>query len=340
MRQPCEILMRPICLARLLAALALVATSLAPLWPGEAMAQSGAWPTRTVRFIVPFTPGGANDLLPRIFAERMQGTLGQSVVVENRPGAGSNLGTANAASQPPDGYTLLLASVAHVVNVSFFLKLPYDPIKSFEPVTMVATIPFVLTVNPALGVSSVKELIALLREKPGSTYATAGIGTSHHLGAELLRTMTDLQLTHVPYKGAAGIVPALLANEVTFSIASISTLVPHFKSGKLRALAVAGSERTPLLPEGPTIAEAGGLPGFAIDVWFGVLAPAGTPRSIVDRLNSEINAIVRDQNVVRDKFAPVGLSPVGSTPERFMEVMKADLAKYARIAKEANIKPE
>jgi len=149
-----------------------------------------------------------------------------------------------------------------------------------------------------------------------------------------------VQLTHVPYKGAGGIVPALLANEVTFSIAAINSLMPHFKSGKLRALAVAGSERTPLLPDVPTIADAGGLPGYSIDVWFGVLAPAGTPRAIVDRLNTEINAIVHDPNVVRDRFVPVGLSPVGSTPERFMEVMKSDLAKYARIAKNANIKPE
>jgi tripartite-type tricarboxylate transporter receptor subunit TctC len=337
MRPSYAILMRP-CLPRLLAALAVVAAL--PLWPGDALAQAGAWPNRTVRFIVPFTPGGANDLLPRIFAERMQSTLGQAVVVENRPGAGSNVGTAYAASQPADGYTLLLASVAHVVNVSFFLKLPYDPIKSFDSVTMVATIPFVMTVNPSLGVNSAKELIAYLRARPGSAYATSGIGSSHHLSAELLRTMTDLQLTHVPYKGAAGVVPALLANDVTFSIASISTLVPHFKSGKLRALAVAGSERTPLMPEVPTIAEAAGLPGYAIDVWFGVLAPAGTPRPIIDRLNGEINAVVRDQNVVRDKFAPVGLSPVGSTPERFMEVMKTDLVKYAKIAKEANIKPE
>jgi len=331
-------LMRPFRKTGFLAAL--VAAFLTPLWPGEALAQSHAWPSRPVRFIVPFTPGGANDLLPRIFAEGMQASLGQPVVVENRPGAGNSIGTAYVASQAPDGHTLLLASVAHVINVNFFAKPPYDPIKGFEPVSLVATIPFVLTVNSALGVNSLKELIALLRSKPGAAYATAGIGSSHHLGAELLKTMTGVQLTHVPYKGASGIVPALLANEVTFSIAAINSLLPHFKSGKLRALAVAGSERTPLLPDVPTIADAGGLPGYSIDVWFGVLAPAGTPRAIVDRLNTEINAVVRDPNVVRDRLNPVGLSPVGSTPERFMEVMKTDLAKYARIAKEANIQPE
>jgi tripartite-type tricarboxylate transporter receptor subunit TctC len=317
----------------------LMVTLALPPGTGAALAQSGAWPTKPVRFIVPFTPGGANDLLPRIFAERLQG-LGQPVVVENRPGAGNNVGTSYVASQPADGHTLLLASVAHVVNVNFFAKLSYDPIKDFAPITLVATIPFVMTVNSALGVHSLKELIAVLRSKPGSPYATAGIGTSHHLGAEMLKTQTGLNLTHIPYKGAAGIVPALLANEVTFSIASISTLVPHFKSGKLRALAVTNSERTQLLPDVPTMADAGGLPGYALDVWFGVMAPAGTPRPIIDRLNSEINAIVRDQNVVREKLSPVGLSPVGTTPERYMEVLKGDLAKYIRIAKEANIKPE
>ncbi|MFM9972370.1 MAG: Bug family tripartite tricarboxylate transporter substrate binding protein [Burkholderiales bacterium] len=301
-------------------------------------AQSGSWPTKPVRFIVPFTPGGANDLLPRIFAERMQ-NLGQPVVVENRPGAGNNVGTAYVATQPSDGHTLLLASVAHVVNINFFAKLGYDPIKDFAPITMAATIPFVMTVNASLGVSTTKEMIAYIRAKP-STYATAGIGTSHHLAAELLRTMTGADLTHIPYKGAAGIVPALLASEVTFSIASMSTLVPHFKSGKLRALAVSGSERTPLLPDVPTMGESGVLPGYAIDVWFGVLAPAGTPRPIIDRLNSIINGIVRDGEVVRDKLTPVGLSPVGSTPERFGEVMRADLAKYVKITREANIKPE
>lgn len=308
------------------------------LCAGQASAQSGPWPSKPVRFIVPFTPGGANDLLPRIFAERMQ-NLGQPVVVENRPGAGSNVGTAYVASQPADGHTLLLASVAHVVNVSFFTKLGYDPIKDFAPITMVATIPFVFTVNSSLGVNNTREMIALLRTKP-ATYATAGIGSSHHLAAELLRTMTGADLTHIPYKGASGIVPALLANEVTFSIASMSTLVPHFKSGRLKALAVSGSERTPLLPDVPTMGESGVLPGYAIDVWFGVLAPAGTPRPIIDRLNTLINAIVRDTDVVREKFVPVGLSPVGSTPERLAEVMKTDLVKYVKIAKEANIKAE
>jgi tripartite-type tricarboxylate transporter receptor subunit TctC len=322
---------------RVLMTLALGAVLALPA--GDATAQAG-WPNRPIRFTVPLPPGGANDLLARVFAERLQANLGQPVVVENKPGAGGNVGTEFVAKQPGDGYSLLLSSNTHVINVSFFAKLPYDPIKDFEPVSLVATIPFVLTVNPNLPVHDMKEFLAFVRAHPGSTYGTAGIGTPHHLGAELLKTMTGVDIVHVPYKGAAFLVPALLTGEVTFSIASISSLVGHFKTGRLRPIAVAMESRTPLLPDVPTIAEAGPLPGYAIDVWFGVLAPAGTPRAIVDRLNAEINRVLQDPQVVKDRLAPAGLSPVGTTPERYMEVMKADLAKYAKIVKDAGIKPD
>jgi tripartite-type tricarboxylate transporter receptor subunit TctC len=324
---------------RKIVSLAALAAGLA-LHIGTPYAQTGNWPNRPIRFIVPLPPGGANDLLARVFSEKLQPILGQPVVVENKPGAGGNVGTEYVGHQPADGYTLLLSSNTHVINVSFFSKLPYDPIKDFEPVTLVATIPFVFTVNSSLPVQNLKEMIAYLRAHPGSTYGTAGIGTPHHLSAELFKTMTGVDITNVPYKGAAFLVPALLTNEVTFSIASISSLVPHFKSGKLRALAVANAERTPLLPDVPTMAEAGPLPGYAIDVWFGVLAPAGTARPIVDRLNTEINKVLRDPDVVNNRLHPVGLSPVGTTPERYMEVMKADLVKYSKITKDAGIRPE
>jgi len=319
--------------------IALVVGAVLALPAGEAAAQA-TWPNRPIRFTVPLPPGGANDLLARVFAERLQANLGQPVVVENKPGAGGNLGTEFVAKQPADGYSLLLSSNTHVINVNFFAKLPYDPIKDFEPVTLVATIPFVLTVNSSLPVQNMKEMLAYLRSHPGSTYGTAGIGTPHHLGAELLKTMTGVDITHVPYKGAAFLVPALLTSEITFSIASISSLVPHFKSGKLRAIAVANESRTSLLPDVPTMAEAGPLPGYAIDVWFGVLVPAGTPRPIVDRLNAEINRVLQDPDVVKNRLNPVGLSAVGTTPERYMEVMKADLVKYAKIVKDAGIKPD
>lgn len=305
-----------------------------------ARTQSTTWPIRSIKFVVPLTPGGANDYMARLFAERLQSVFGQPVVVENRPGVGGNIGTDYVAKQPPDGYTLLLSANTHVINPSFFTKLPYDPLKDFEPISLVGTIPFVLTVNAATPVNNLKEFLALARAKPGAvTFGTAGIGTPHHLAAELLKSMTGVDMVHVPYKGAAGIVPALLSGEITCTIGAINSLLPHIKSGKLRALAIAADTRTPSLPDVPTIAEAG-LPGFNIDVWFGVLAPAGTPRTVIDRLNTEINKYVRDPQVIREKLNPVGIEAVGTTPERYMEVMKADLAKYTKIARDANIKPE
>ena len=321
---------------RICTALALSAVLALPV--GEAGAQ--AWPSRPIRFVVPYPPGGSNDILARLFAERMQANLGQPVVVENKPGAGANIGTEFVAKSAPDGYTLLLSSNVHVINVNFFAKLPYDPIKDFQPVSLVAIVPFVLTVNSNLPVTTMKEFLAYVRAKPGATFATAGIGTPHHLAAELLKTMTGIEIVHVPYKGAAFLVPALLAGEVTFSIAAINSLLPHYKSGKLRPLAVVSTARTPLLPDVPTMAEAGPLPGYGLDAWLGVLVPAGTPRAIVDRLNIEINRVVRDPQIIKEKFNPIGLSAVGTTPEQYMDAMKADLVKYAKITKDAGIKPE
>ena len=321
---------------RICTALALSAVLALPV--GEAGAQ--AWPSRPIRFVVPYPPGGSNDILARLFAERMQANLGQPVVVENKPGAGANIGTEFVAKSAPDGYTLLLSSNVHVINVNFFAKLPYDPIKDFQPVSLVAIVPFVLTVNSNLPVTTMKEFLAYVRAKPGATFATAGIGTPHHLAAELLKTMTGIEIVHVPYKGAAFLVPALLAGEVTFSIAAINSLLPHYKSGKLRPLAVASTARTPLLPDVPTMAEAGPLPGYGLDAWLGVLVPAGTPRAIVDRLNTEINRVARDPQIIKEKFNPIGLSAVGTTPEQYMDAMKADQVKYAKITRDAGIKPD
>ena len=304
-------------------------------------AQAQTWPTRPLRFVVPLTQGGANDLIARILAERLQGPLGQPVVVENRPGAGGNVGTEFVAKQPPDGHTILLSANTHVINVSFFAKLPYDPLKDFEPISLIGTIPFVFAVNANTPVATAKEFIELARSKRGTiTYGTAGIGTPHHLAAELLKSMTGIEMEHVPYKGAASLVPALVGGEISCTIGAINTLLPHFRSGRLRALAVAEAKRTSLLPEVPTIAEAVPAPGYAIDVWFGVLAPAGTPRPIIDRLNTETNKIMRDPQLARERLNPIGIEAVGTTPERYLEVMKADLVKYAKIAKDANIKPE
>jgi tripartite-type tricarboxylate transporter receptor subunit TctC len=307
----------------------------------QAWAQTDQWPNRAIKIIVPLTPGGSNDFLGRLFAEQLQTRLGQPVVVENKPGAGGNVGTEFVAKQPPDGYTLLISSNTHVVNLNFFPKLPYDPIKDFEPISLVATIPFVFAVNANLPAKTVKEFIALAKAKPGTfTYGTAGIGTPHQLAAEMLNVRAGIDMVHVPYKGAAGIVPALLAGEITCTIGAMNSLLPHFRSGKLRPLAVAPATRTSLLPDVPTLAEAGPFPDFAVEIWLGVLAPAGTPRPIIDRLNAEINRIVRDPQTMKERLNPIGIESVGTTPERYMEIMKADIVKYARIVKEAKIKVE
>ena len=308
---------------------------------GEAAAQSGPWPNRPIRFVVPLPPGGSPDYLARLLAERLQPVLGQPFVVENKPGAAGNIARDFVAKSPADGYTILMSESAHVMSAAVVAKLPYDPIKDFEPISLAATIPFGLTVNSSMPVHSLKEFIEYAKASPRAlTYGTAGIGAPHHFAVELLRSTTGIKVVHVPYKGSAGIIPALLSGEIDFSIAAVNSLLPHFKSGRLRPIAMAGSSRTAILPEVPTIAEAGALPGYAVDVWLGVMAPAGTPRSIVDRLNAEINRSVRDPQVIKDRLTPVGLEPVGSTPEQLLDTMKTELAKYAKVAREAGIRPE
>ena len=325
--------------ARILVVSALCA--LLSLAAGEAAAQSGPWPNRPIRFVVPLPPGGSPDYLSRLFSERLQIALGQPLVVENRPGAGGNIAREFVARQPADGYTILMSESSHVMAAGIGARLPYDPIKDFQPISLAATIPFGLTVNASTPVRSLKEFLDLAKSAPRPlTYGTAGVGAPHHFAAELLGAMTGINVVHVPYKGSAGIIPALLSGEIDFTIAAVNSLLPHFKSGKLRPIAMAGSSRTAILPEVPTIAEAGPLPGYAVDVWLGVMAPAGTPLPIIDRLNSEINRVVRDPQIVRERLNTVGLEAVGTTPEQLLEVMKADLAKYTKLAREARIKPE
>jgi len=320
-------------------ALALSAVIALPL--GEARSQGGIWPSRPIKFVVPLPPGGSPDYLSRLLAERLQPVLGHPLVVENKPGAGGNIAREFVAKQPADGYTILMSESSHVMAAGIGAKLPYDPIKDFEPVSLAATIPFGLTVNSSMPVHSLKEFIAYAKASPRPlTYGTAGIGSPHHFAVELLRSMTGINVVHVPYKGSARIIPALLSGEIDFTIAAVNSLLPHFKSGKLRPIAMAGSARTAILPEVPTIAEAGPLPGYTVDVWLGIMAPAGTPRPVIDRLSGEINRVVRDPQIVKERLNTVGLEAVGTTPEQLLEVMKTDLAKYTKVAREAQIKPE
>jgi tripartite-type tricarboxylate transporter receptor subunit TctC len=319
----------------------LVCGAVLALAAGASAAQSGAWPNRPIRFIVPLPPGGSPDYLSRLLAERLQPVLGQPLVVENRPGAAGNIAREFVARQPADGYTLLMSESTHVMSAGIGAKLPYDPIKDFEPISLAATIPFGLTVNASMPVRSLKEFLDYVKSAPRPlNYGTSGVGGPHHFAVELLRSMTGINAVHVPYKGSAGIIPALLSGEIDFSIAAVNSLLPHFKSGKLRPIAMAGSSRTALLPDVPTIAEAGPLPGYAMDIWLGVMAPAGIPRPVVDRLNGEINRIVRDPQVVRERLTPVGLEPLGGTTEQFVDVLRTELAKYTKVARDARIRPD
>jgi len=301
-------------------------------------ATAQTYPSRLVRIVVPLPPGGSIDLTARIVAEKMAAALGQSVVVENRTGASGIIATELVAKSAPDGHTLLMANTAHVINPSLFTRLPYDPIRDFAPVALTTSVHFALVVHPSLPASSVKGFIALARARPGTvTYASAGNGAPHHLAMELLQSMTGTKLTHVPYKGAGQFVPALVSGEVVSVIGAINSLLPHVRSGRLRALGMAGPRRTPLLPEVPVIAET--LPGFALDNWGGVLAPAGTPRAVVERLNGEILRALREPQV-RDVLVAQGIEVTPSSPEAFQDLMRSQLAKWSRVVAEAGVKSE
>jgi tripartite-type tricarboxylate transporter receptor subunit TctC len=300
-------------------------------------ASAQAYPVKPIRIVVPLPPGGSNDVLARIVAEKLAPALGQPVVVDNRPGASGNIGTEIVARSAPDGHVLLMANTAHVINPSLFAKLPYDPIRDFAPIALMSSAHFALVVHPSVPARSVKEFIAVARARPGAlTFASAGNGAPHHLAMELLKSMARVDLTHVPYKGAGQFVPALVTGEVSSVIGAINSLLPHVQAGRLRILGMAGNRRTPLMPEVPTLAEAA-LPGFALDNWGGMLAPAGTAKSIVDRLNGEIVRALRDPQVAA-RLAAQGIELIPSTPDEFQALMKTHMAKWARVVKAANVR--
>jgi len=301
-----------------------------------AWANAQSYPSRPIRIVVPLTPGGSNDLVARIAAERLTARLGQPAIVDNKPGANGNIGTELVAKSAPDGHTLLMANTSHIVNFILSAKLPYDPIRDFAPVALMSSVHFALVVHPSVPAHSVQELIALARSRPGAlNYASAGNGSPHHLAMELFKSMAGVDLTHVPYKGAAQFTPDLVSGEVSAVIGAINSLLPHVKAGRLRVLAMAGGRRTPLLPDTPTIAEAA-LPGFALDNWGGMLVPAGTPRAIVERLNAEIVAALRDPQTAQ-RLTSQGIEVTPSTPQAFQELMQAHLLKWSAVVKAARI---
>jgi tripartite-type tricarboxylate transporter receptor subunit TctC len=315
---------------------------LAVLLPLPAAAQpqpsAQAWPSRAVRIVVPFGPGGSADFVGRLLGQRLTETLGQPVIVENRPGAGAMLGNEVVAKSPPDGYTLTIGTLGpFAVNQSLFRKVPYDSQRDFAPITLTGASSHVLVVHPAMPVKSMTDLIALAKQRPGQmTFASSGIGNATHLTGELFKSMAGLDVVHVPYKGGGAAVADLIGGHVAFSFASMPSAMPHVRAGRLRALAVAPAQRVSTAPELPTVAESG-LPGFSSEDWQGVLAPAKTPQDIVMRLNGEIHKVLGAPEV-REKLDAQGFQVRLSTPQQFSDLIRSESAKWAKIVKEANIR--
>ena len=297
------------------------------------------WPARPVHFIVPYPAGGYYDVLARVIGAELGETLGKPFVVENRVGANGMVGTDYVAKSAPDGYTIMMGGIGpHGINPSMYPNLPYSPTRDFAAVIHVASAPNVLVVHPSVPVHNLKELIALAQAKPGQIpFSSAGSGSSQHLSAEMLNTMAGIKLNHVPYKGSAPSVTAVLAGEVSVLFGTMADVVAHVKAGKLRALAVTSESRIPSLPEVPTMVEAG-LPGFEATAWFGVLVPAATPRPIVERLNGEINRIIKSPEILKRISQGGSALIVGGTPERFADFIRAEIEKWGKVVRQSGAK--
>lgn len=316
-------------------AIALFAALLLFASAGTAMAQD--YPSKLVRIIVPYPPGGSAEAQARILAQKMSETWGQPVIVESKPGAGTTIGAAYVANSPPDGYTLYLAgTLSHTVSAILFKKsITYDALKSFAAVSLIASSPFILTVNPSVPATSVKEFNELAKAKPNSrTYASSGNGAGPHLSGVLLQNLTGIKMVHVPFKGTAPALVALLGGQVDALFADVA-VIPHLKSGKLRGLAVTSAERSPLIPNLPTIAESG-VPGYDVTYLSTILAPAGTPKSIINRINAAIKSAIASQDV-RERFNAQGFEPMGNTPEALEALFVSEMAKYEKLIKDSGM---
>ena len=317
-----------------LIAAAILVTGIAPAQGAE------SYPARAVRMVVGFPPGGTTDIMGRIAAQKLSDTFGQQVIVDNRPGAGGNIATELVARAAPDGYTLLASPGSTLtINPSLYAKLGFDTLRDFAPLTILAEVPNLLVVHPSLPARSVKELIAFARSRPGQlNYASTGAGQSTHLSMELFKSMARVDLNHVPYKGSAPALTDLIGGQVTLMFDNMPTALPHAKSGRLRPLAVSTARRATVFPELPTVAEAA-LPGFEVSVWFAILAPAQTPRDLVQRLNGVLAKALQASDV-KTRLADQGAEAVGNTPEQFTDVIRADLAKWAKVIQAAGIRLE
>lgn len=297
------------------------------------------YPTKAIRFIVGYTPGGAADILARAVGAKMTEAWGQSVVVENRAGAGTNIGSEIGAKAPPDGYTLFMPTVANAINVSLYPKLAYDPVKDFTFVTNIATVPGIVVVHPSVPARNAKELIALAKAHPNDLrHGSTGIGSPHHLAGELFKTMAGIKMIHVPYKGASPALVDVVAGHIEVYFGAFVSVLPHVKSGRLRPLGVTSLKRVPALPEIATIDEQG-LKGFETGSWFGVAVPAATPREIVNKLHAEVVRIIKMPEVY-ERIASEGATFVGDTPEQFAAFFKAEIVKWGKAVKASGAKPE
>ncbi len=298
-----------------------------------------AYPARPIRFILPFPPGGGTDILGRIISERLSASLGQPVVIENRGGAGGNVGAEAAAKSAPDGYTIVLVAPSLAISPSLYSKLNYDPVKDFAPVSLVATVPNVMITHPSVPARTLAEFIALAKTKPGRmNFGSGGNGTSNHLAGELFNIVAGVKLVHVPYKGVNLAMNDVLSGEVQLVVIGVPAASPHIKAGKLRALALIAPRRSPAIPEVPTVAEAG-LPGFEVTTWYGVLAPAGTPRPIVTRLNAELVRIMHAPEL-KERLAALATDPATGTPEEFADYIKREIEKWGEVVRQAGLKAD
>jgi len=307
---------------------------------GAVPAHAQTYPDRPIKLVVPFPAGGTTDIVGRILAEHASRRLGQQMIVENRPGAGGNIGTEAVKRAAPDGYTLSLCTIGTcAINGSIYARTGYDPAKDFVPVVLVGGVSNVLTVNPRVPAKTVKELIALAKAKPDQlSYGSSGFGSSPHLSGELLKSMAKVEITHVPYKGSAPVIVDLRGGQLDLFFDNAPSILPHVKSGALRALATTGAKRSASLPNVPTMEEAG-FPGFVIEPWWGVLAPGKTPPAVVAKLNQVINELLEDPAVLA-RFEEIDLAPWGGTPQRMGELIRSESAKWGKLVRERGIKAE
>ena len=305
---------------------------------GTLLAQS--YPVKPIRFVVPFAPGGSTDIVARIIAQKMSENMGQQVVVDNRTGAGGNIGAEVAAKSPPDGYTMITATTGVMsINQFMYRKLPYDPEKDFAPVTQTGSLPLILVVHPSLPVRNVKELIAFAKARPGQlNYGSSGVGSATHMTTELFKTMTGIDIVHIPYKGSGQVMGDMVGGQLALIFDQVVSSMPHVQAGKLRALGITSAKRFPTLPDLPTIAEAG-VPGYESISWAGVAVPAGTPKEIIARLHAEIVKVLQLPDI-RERLLRDGIEPIGSTPEQFAAHIRAERVKWAKVVKDSGARAD